>query len=66
MCSSDLVMAMTKGGPFDSTQTMVSFLYNFGVTRMQIGFGSAVGVVVFVICVAFAFGYKRFFMNDKT
>ena len=62
----DMVMAMTKGGPFDSTQTMVSFLYNFGVTRMQIGFGSAVGVVVFVICVAFAFGYKRFFMNDKT
>ena len=61
----DMVMAMTKGGPFDSTQTMVSFLYNFGVTRMQIGFGSAVGVVVFVICVAFAFGYKRFFMTDK-
>lgn len=61
----DMVMSMTKGGPFDSTQTMVSFLYNFGVTRMQIGFGSAVGVVVFVICVVFAFGYKRYLMNDK-
>jgi raffinose/stachyose/melibiose transport system permease protein len=61
----DMVMSMTKGGPFDATQTMVSFLYNYGVTRMQIGFGSAVGVVVFIICVAFAFGYKRWLMKDE-
>ena len=60
----DLIMPLTKGGPSDSTQTMVSFLYNYGVTRMQIGFGSAVGVVLFVICVGFSFGYKRFFMRQ--
>ena len=55
----DLIMPLTKGGPSDSTQTMVTFLYNYGVTRMRIGFGSAVGVVLFVICVAFALGYNR-------
>jgi raffinose/stachyose/melibiose transport system permease protein len=55
----DLIMPLTKGGPADSTQTMVTYLYSFGVTRMRIGFGSAVGVVLFVICVAFAFGYTR-------
>ncbi len=55
----DLIMPLTKGGPSDSTQTMVTYLYNYGVTRMRIGFGSAVGVVLFVICVAFAFGYNR-------
>jgi len=60
----DLVMPLTKGGPSNSTQTMVTFLYNFGVTRMEIGFGSAVGVVLFVICVGFAFGYQRWFMRD--
>ena len=54
----DLIMPLTKGGPSDSTQTMVTYLYTYGVTRMRIGFGSAVGVVLFVICVAFAFGYK--------
>jgi len=59
----DLIMPLTKGGPSNSTQTMVSYLYNFGVTRMQIGFGSAVGVVLFVICVSFAFGYKRLLMR---
>ena len=55
----DLIMPLTKGGPSDSTQTMVTYLYTYGVTRMRIGFGSAVGVVLFVICVAFAFGYDR-------
>ena len=55
----DLIMPLTKGGPSDSTQTMVTYLYSYGVTRMRIGFGSAVGVVLFVICVAFAFGYDR-------
>jgi raffinose/stachyose/melibiose transport system permease protein len=32
---------------------------------MRIGFGSAVGVVLFAICVTVAFGYKRWFMRDE-
>jgi len=59
----DLIMPLTKGGPSDSTQTMVTFLYNYGVTRTEIGFGSAVGVVLFLICVVFAFGYKKVLMR---
>jgi raffinose/stachyose/melibiose transport system permease protein len=55
----DLIMPLTKGGPSDATQTMVSYLYTYGITRMRIGLGSAIGVVLFVICVVFAFGYKR-------
>jgi raffinose/stachyose/melibiose transport system permease protein len=61
----DLIMPLTKGGPADSTQTIVSFLYTFGITRMRVGFGSAVGVVLFVICVAFAFSYKRLAFRDE-
>jgi raffinose/stachyose/melibiose transport system permease protein len=61
----DLIMPLTRGGPADSSHTMVSFLYNFGVTRMRVGFGSAVGVILFVICVTFAFGYKRWIMRDE-
>jgi raffinose/stachyose/melibiose transport system permease protein len=60
----DMIMPLTGGGPSNSTQTMVTFLYNFGVTRMQVGFGSAVGVVLFVICVTLAFSYKRIFMRN--
>ena len=60
----DLIMPLTGGGPANSTQTMVTFLYNFGVTRMQVGFGSAVGVILFIICVTLAFSYKRIFMKN--
>jgi len=60
----DLIVPLTGGGPLNTTHTMVSYLYTFGVGRMRVGFGSAVGVVLFVICVVVAFGYKRWFMRD--
>ena len=59
----DIIMPLTGGGPLNSTETMVTFLYTYGVMRMQVGFGSAVGVVLFVICVTLAFSYKRVFMR---
>jgi raffinose/stachyose/melibiose transport system permease protein len=61
----DVVRAMTfDGGPLNSTHTLVSFLYIFGVTRMRVGFGSAIGVVIFFLCVIVAFSYKRWVMRD--
>ena len=36
----------------------------FGVMRMRVGFGSAIGVILFCICVTFAFTYKRWMMRD--
>jgi raffinose/stachyose/melibiose transport system permease protein len=60
----DMIVPLTGGGPFNTTNTMVSYLYYFGITRMRVGFGSAVGVVLFLFCVTFAFGYRRLFMRD--
>lgn len=60
----DMIMPLTGGGPSNTTQTLVTFLYTYGVMRMQVGFGSAVGVVLFVICVVLAFSYKRIFMRN--
>ena len=60
----DVVIPLTGGGPFNATNTMVTFLYLFGITRMRVGFGSAVGVVLFVVCVTFALGYRRLLMRD--
>jgi len=61
----DVVIPLTGGGPFNATNTMVSFLYLFGITRMRVGFGSSVGVVLFIVCVTFAFGYRRLLMRDE-
>jgi raffinose/stachyose/melibiose transport system permease protein len=60
----DMIVSLTGGGPLNATHTMVSFLYYFGITRMKVGFGSAVGVVLFVVCATVAFGYKRILMRD--
>ena len=60
----DMIMPLTGAGPLNATQTMVTFLYSFGVMRMEVGFGSAVGVVLFVICVTLAFSYRRIFMRN--
>ena len=61
----DMVIPLTGGGPFEQTNTMVSFMYNFGITRMRVGYGSAVGVVLFLVCVTFALFYQRFMMRDE-
>jgi raffinose/stachyose/melibiose transport system permease protein len=60
----DMVVSLTGGGPLNSTHTIVSFLYYFGVGRMRIGFGSAVGVILFVLCATVALGYKKLLMRD--
>jgi raffinose/stachyose/melibiose transport system permease protein len=61
----DLVMPLTRGGPADSSNTLVTYLYNFGILRMRVGFGSAIGVILFLVCVTFAFTYKRWILRDE-
>lgn len=60
----DMIVSLTGGGPLNASHTMVSFLYYFGIGRMRVGFGSAVGVVLFILCATVAFGYKRLLMRD--
>ena len=60
----DIIMPLTGGGPSNVTHSMVSYLYSFGVMRMKVGFGSAVGVVIFLICLFIAIGYQRTLMRD--
>jgi raffinose/stachyose/melibiose transport system permease protein len=44
---------------------MVSYLYYFGIGRMRVGFGSAVGVLLFILCATVAFSYKRWLMRES-
>jgi raffinose/stachyose/melibiose transport system permease protein len=59
----DMVMALTRGGPSNATHSLVTYLFTFGIMRMEIGFGSAVGVVLFLICVTFSIVYRRTLMR---
>ena len=60
-----IIVALTDGGPSNSTHSAVSYLYNFGIKRMRVGFGSAIGVTLFIICVLVMVLYKRLFMRPK-
>ncbi|MEV0565261.1 sugar ABC transporter permease [Dactylosporangium sp. NPDC050588] len=56
----DLVWIMTLGGPASASATMATYLLDHGFTRYEFGFGSAVAVVLFVVCFIFALLYQRF------
>jgi raffinose/stachyose/melibiose transport system permease protein len=60
----DLIIPLTDGGPLNSTHSIVTYLYTFGIWRMKVSYGSAIGVILFVAAVIIAFGYKRIFMRD--
>lgn len=50
----DQVMALTKGGPAQSTESISYLIYNNGMTGGQFGFQSANAVVFFIVIVAFS------------
>ena len=59
----DLVWIMTNGGPANASETMATYLVKFGFQRYAMGYGSAVGAVLFLICVVFALLYQRYVMG---
>ena len=49
--SFDSVFVMTKGGPLNATAVMASHMYNKAFLQLDYGYGSAIGVVLFVLCI---------------
>jgi raffinose/stachyose/melibiose transport system permease protein len=62
----DLVWATTKGGPYHASDTMAVYLVDFGIRRAQMGYGSAIAVILFVIALVVALAYLRFVMRRDT
>lgn len=58
----DLPYLMTRGGPGDATKTLGIILYNQGFVNWQYGSAAAVGVVIFLLSLAFTiaqFSWQR-------
>lgn len=56
----DQIMALTKGGPAQSTESISFLIYNNGMAGGQFGFQSANAVLFFVIIVAFSVAQLQF------
>ena len=50
----DQIMALTKGGPAQSTESISYLIYNNGMSGGQFGFQSANAVLFFIIIVVFS------------
>ena len=46
----DLVWVTTRGGPVNASNTMAVYMFDRGFVRFQFGYGSAVAVILFLIC----------------
>jgi raffinose/stachyose/melibiose transport system permease protein len=59
----DLIWVMTGGGPINASNTMATYMIDWGFRRMQIGYASAVSVVVFLISLVVALAYQRWVLR---
>ncbi len=53
----DIVWAMTRGGPYNSTQLLSTFMYQTSFTVLDLGYGSAIAVVIFLLAIGFIITY---------
>jgi raffinose/stachyose/melibiose transport system permease protein len=54
-----LFWIMTKGGPVNASEVMSTYMYRFGFIRFQLGYGSAVAIYMFILCLIFSLIYQR-------
>jgi raffinose/stachyose/melibiose transport system permease protein len=54
----NLVWIMTRGGPVNASEMMATYMYRFAFIRFQLGYGSAVALVMLVFCLIFSVAYQ--------
>lgn len=54
-----LIYAMTGGGPANKTTTLPIYMYNQGLKGMQLGFGTAIGMLILFVGVICSILYTR-------
>ncbi len=54
-----LVWILTEGGPVSSSELIVTYMFKYGIQRLNLGFGSAIAVILFLMTLLFSLGYQR-------
>ncbi|HEX7471966.1 MAG TPA: sugar ABC transporter permease [Candidatus Limnocylindrales bacterium] len=59
----DMVWVMTGGGPITASSTMAIAMFRAGFKSTQMGYGSALAVILFLFGLALALAYQRFVLR---
>jgi raffinose/stachyose/melibiose transport system permease protein len=59
----DLVWVMTGGGPVNASETMATYLIDWGFQRSEFGYASAVSVIIFALSFLVALSYQRWVLR---
>jgi raffinose/stachyose/melibiose transport system permease protein len=59
----DLIWVTTGGGPVNASNTMATYMFDWGFKRFQLGYGSAVAVILFGFALVLALAYQRWVLR---
>jgi raffinose/stachyose/melibiose transport system permease protein len=59
----DLIWVTTGGGPVNASNTMATYMFDWGFERHQLGYGSAVAVILFVLALVVGLAYQRWVLR---
>ncbi|MGZ8514367.1 MAG: carbohydrate ABC transporter permease [Candidatus Limnocylindrales bacterium] len=59
----DIIWVMTGGGPVGASNTMATLMFKSGFKSQQMGYGSALAVILFVCALILALAYQRFVLR---
>ena len=62
----DMVWVTTNGGPLNASTTMAIAMFKAGFKSQQMGYGSALAVLLFLVSLVVALGYQRFVLRRDT
>jgi multiple sugar transport system permease protein len=61
----DQVVTLTGGGPGRSTQTLNYYVYQVGFRNLDMGYASALAIILVLVLSLFAFGYVRLLIGKR-
>jgi raffinose/stachyose/melibiose transport system permease protein len=59
-----LAWILTEGGPANSSELAATYVFKYGIQRMNLSYGSSVALILFAICLVFSLGYQRAVMRQ--
>lgn len=59
------IFTLTGGGPANSTQTIVHYLYDISFRKFEMGYGSAIAYILFVIIMTVTFVQRKLLKGEQ-